>query len=158
MLLCRVQEGSGRQWVVILAHARPPLGLLSLEKNAASLGRAPGVGWNLLLKGSQSFQILHINTHSFGGGRCKNKTLNLQETILGKAGGGTKMDKTYGPQSLNKQELVRKGQPSLGLREKSQFRTLLGKAENSRMRPFLFKAVSLLVLRKVNFKKPEAER
>ena len=93
-------------------------------------------------KGSQSFQILHINTHSLAGADAKNKTLNLQETIWGRQEGEPEMDKTYGPQSLNKQSR-QKGQPSLGLGEKSQFRTLLGKAENSRMWPFLFKAASL---------------
>lgn len=94
-------------------------------------------------KGSQSFQICTSTHIAWAGADAKNKTLNLQETIWGRQEGEPEMDKTYGPQSPNKQSR-QKGHAQPRLFEKNRsLEHCFGKAENSRMRPFLFKAVSL---------------
>lgn len=105
-------------------------------------------------KGSQSFQILHINTHTLAGADAKNKTPNLQETIWGKQEGEHEMDKTYGPKNLNKQSR-QKGQPSLGLREKSR---CLGRQKTPECDRFSSRLHPSLVLRKVNFKRNQTEK
>lgn len=112
---------------MLLATLGPHMGL---EGNVVPGQDACNLGEIYCSEGSLYFKVLNISPCTLAGVDAKNKTLNLQETILGELQGECEMDKHMG-RSLNKQQAEEPAEPR-AFEKRHAVECCLEEAANSR--------------------------